>query len=249
MVSKSSIKFVQSLKLKKYRQKYNLFVVEGDKSVRSLLSQDPSSLHQLYAMSSWLDTLDTRVNPRLVESCTKEELKKLSLLTNPLDALALWKMPKSNQEGWQDAKRVIYLDDVQDPGNMGSIIRIADWYGVDYVIRSIDSADFYNPKVVQATMGSIGHVGLFTMSKEDLGAKLSDFYKIGADLTGTANVKTKAERLCLVIGNEGHGISPGILSILDERILISGSPNRIAESLNAAVASGILSHIIFGESL
>ena len=182
MVSKSSIKFVQSLKLKKFRQKYNLFVVEGEKSVRSLLSQDPSGLHQLFAISSWLESIDTRVNPRLVESCTKEELKKLSLLTNPLDVLALWKMPEHDIEELEKAKKVIYLDDVQDPGNMGTIIRIADWYGVDYVIRSIDSADFYNPKVVQATMGSIGHAGLLTMSKDDFGAKLSIFHKIGADL-------------------------------------------------------------------
>ena len=249
MVSKSSIKFVQSLKLKKYRQKYNLFVVEGEKSVRSLLSQDVSSLHQLYAISTWLDSIDTRVNPRLVQSCTKEELKKLSLLTNPTDVLALWKMPEFDPNGLQKAKKVIYLDDVQDPGNMGSVIRIADWYGVDYVVRSVDSADFFNPKVVQATMGSISHVGLLTIAKEAFGAAFFDFHKIGADLNGSTSIEATAERLCLVIGNEGHGIAPSILTALDERIQIAGAHNRTAESLNAAVASGILSHMIFGESL
>ena len=217
--------------------------------MRSLLSQDASSLHQLYAISSWLDSIDTRVNPRLVQSCTKEELKKLSLLTNPLDALALWKIPEHSGDELAGAKKVIYLDDVQDPGNMGSIIRIADWYGVDCVIRSVDSADFYNPKVVQATMGSIGHVRLLTMSKDDFGTELSAFHKIGADLNGRTHSHIKTDRLCLVIGNEGHGISTAVLSALDERIHIVGASNRTAESLNAAVASGILSHMIFGESL
>jgi len=249
MVSKSSIKFVQSLKLKKYRQKYNLFVVEGEKSVQTLLSHDAASLHQLYAISAWIESSDTRVNPRMVETCTKEELKKLSLLSNPPDVLALWTIPQELPSALEDAEKVIYLDDVQDPGNMGTIIRIADWYGVDLVVRSVDSADFFNPKVVQATMGSIGSVGLLTLSKSDFAIHMASHHKVGADMNGAPTLQSHSEKLCLVIGNEGHGVSDIIQSSLDERIHIAGADNRTADSLNAAVASGILSHILFGESL
>lgn len=249
MISKSVIKHIQSLRLKKFRQKYDLFVVEGDKSVSTLIAQDRLQLNQLFASSDWIARDDTGVNTRSAIDCTKEELKRLSLLQSTPDVIGVFEIPEPDERLIDKVQNVIYLDAIQDPGNLGTIIRIADWYGVDMVVRSPDSADFYNPKVVQSTMGSIGHVALETISQVDFKTAFDGFARIGASLSGDVTSVNKAHKTCLVIGNEGHGLSHEVNSNLSARIKIPGAQNKRAESLNAGVATGILCQMIFGESL
>lgn len=249
MLSKSSIKLLQSLKLKKHRQKYHLFVAEGHKTIITLLSHGAYPLDQLYASSDWMAKNNTRVNPSQVIICTKEELKKLSSLKSSPEVLGTFKYDELDDALISDLNSVIYLDDVQDPGNVGTIIRIADWYGVDAVIRSIDSADFYNPKVVQSTMGSMGHVRLYTVDKILLRDHLMDWDIIGAVMSSTGASKMNDKSVCLVIGNEGKGISDEVLGLITHHCHIPGVDHRQADSLNAAISAGILAQHIWGRQI
>jgi len=249
MVSKSRIKLLQSLRLKKYRQKYHLFVAEGEKCISTLLDHATYDLHQLYAISSWLDQHDTRVITEDVQNCTKEELKKLSSLKSSPSVIGVFRYKETEASMIQSCKSAIYLDDVQDPGNVGTIIRIADWYGVEAVIRSVDSADFYNPKVVQSSMGSIGHVKLITQDKIGIEDYLEGWSIVGAAMTSDKKSITSHPKQCLVIGNEGKGISSEVESILSATIHVPGSESKQADSLNAAISAGILAQHIWGGDL
>ena len=221
MVSKSRIKLLQSLRLKKYRQKYHLFVVEGEKCISTLLDHATYDLHQLYAISSWLEQHETRVSTEEAHNCTKEELKKLSSLKSSPSVIGVFRLKEQDISLLESCKSAIYLDDVQDPGNVGTIIRIADWYGVDAVIRSVDSADFYNPKVVQSSMGSIGHVKLITQDKSEMEEHLDNWSLLGASMTTDEAPISSHSNQCLVIGNEGKGISSEMESILTHHIHLS----------------------------
>ena len=249
MLSKSSIKLLQSLKLKKHRQKYHLFVAEGHKTITTLLSHGTYLLDQLYASSDWMAKNNTRVSTSQVIICTKEELKKLSSLKSSPEVLGIFKYEEPDVALVSHLESAIYLDDVQDPGNVGTIIRIADWYGVDAVIRSRDSADFYNPKVVQSTMGSIGHVKLHTVDKCMLRDHLKDWDIIGAVMSSKGSDRTTDKSACLVIGNEGKGISDEALGLITHHCHIPGADQRQADSLNAAIAAGILAQHIWGRQI
>lgn len=249
MVSKSSIKLLQSLKLKKHRQKYHLFVAEGDKTIRTLLSHGTYDLHQLYAISSWSANHNTRVTTREAIICTKEELKKLSSLKSSPDVLGVFKYKVTSPELISSFQSAIYLDDLQDPGNVGTVIRIADWYGVDCVIRSAESADFYNPKVVQASMGSIGHVKLITLDKLQLAKELSGWHIVGAAMSNEGASRDQQPKTCLVIGNEGRGMSEEVMQQLTHQIHIPGVAGKQADSLNAAISTGILAQHIWGADI
>ena len=186
----------------------------------------------------------------VIQEVNDKELKKISLLTSPSGSLALFEIPNNDISGVKELTNLIYLDGIQDPGNAGTIIRIADWYGVDGIIRSTDSADFFAPKVVQASMGSIGQVPLWTIDHAHFSNAFSSFKKVGASIEPMARYTPEANnRICLVVGNEGKGISPEIMEELDATIFIPGSHNKAAESLNVSVATGIICQHIFGESL
>ena len=137
MVSKSRIKLIQSLRLKKYRQKYHLFVAEGEKCISTLLDHATYDLDQLYAISDWIAHNETRVTTRDVHVCTKIELKKLSTLKSSPSVVGLFQIKNDDLSMIDAIDGAIYLDDVQDPGNVGTIIRIADWYGIDMVLSLI----------------------------------------------------------------------------------------------------------------
>ena len=250
MISKSRIKLIQSLRLKKYRQKYHLFVAEGEKCIRTLLDHAIYDLDQLYAISSWIENNETRVSTEKANICTNEELKKLSFLKNTSPVVGVFHLNEEDISTIKTCTSAIFLDDVQDPGNVGTIIRIADWYGVDTVIRSVDSADFYNPKVVQSSMGSIGHVKLITLDKSELSDHLVDWSMIGASMSPDQHSEASfSADTCLVIGNEGKGISSEIASSLTRTIHIRGDQDRQADSLNAAISTGILAQHIWGQQL
>jgi len=246
MVSKSMIKLLQSLAKKKHRQKYHLFVAEGHKCVTSMLNHKAYALDRLYAISDWIDAQDIGVSPSRVEICTKEELKKLSSLKSSPPVLAVFRYEEPQIEHLKNHSSLIYLDDLQDPGNVGTIIRIADWFGVDAVVRSTDSADFFNPKVVQATMGSLGKVKVYTLDKTEVASALQGWTLVGAAMQSGEKAIAQEQKIGLVLGNEGSGLSDEVSKLLTHTLHIPGDEDRSAESLNVAISAGILAQHIWG---
>ena len=244
MLSKLQLKYIQSLGHKKSRDEERVFIAEGPKIVEDFLWHGNVHVKQIYAVKNWLDTNQKNTdNIELIE-ITEQELERLSLLKTPNQVLAVVEKFEVPDDIDVKNKLSIVLDTIQDPGNLGTIIRIADWFGVKNIICSNDCADMYNGKVVQATMGSIARVIVFYKDlliwlNEQSGIKI-----YATALNGNAvNDFGKIKEGIIIIGNESKGISDSILQIVDEKISIPRFGD--AESLNAAVATGIiLSHVI-----
>ena len=232
MLSKAQIKLITGLHQKKYRNKSGLFLAEGPKVVQELLSSG-IGLHSLYTtgdLSAW---------PEQTVQVSESELRKLSALKNPGNTLGVFHLPKSGDLPLDGL--VIALDTIRDPGNLGTIIRLADWFGVRHIVCSQDTVDCFNPKVVQATMGSIARVSLHYL---DLAHFLSatDLPIYGGFMDAdSVYLQELAENAILVLGNEGQGISKPIEDQVDHRIAIPrfGSQGQ-TESLNVAMAAAIL---------
>ncbi|RYF89986.1 MAG: RNA methyltransferase [Chitinophagaceae bacterium] len=244
MLGKSQAKYIQSLGQKKVRDEAGLFLAEGPKIVSELLHMGAEEIVQLFAVKDWILQNEKDFAGIDVVEVDEVELGRISQMTTPNKVLATVRKPTSENDLSAKAMVSIVLDTIQDPGNLGTIIRIADWFNISQLICSKDCADVYNPKVVQSTMGSIMRVQtLYT----DLPAWLEeqkDVYIYAAALEGqnVATMKPLTEGI-LVIGNESKGISPDIMKLVDVKITIPRKGN--AESLNAAVATGIiLSHIL-----
>jgi len=236
MISQAQIKLIRSLHLKKNREEMNLFMAEGKKIADELLDCDNIEVVHIYASGNYFeDTPYTKV--------TEEEMKKISALTTPPNILALCRIPAENTT-IPDLKNelVLVLDDIRDPGNMGSIIRIADWFGIGYIFCTSECVDAYNPKVVQASMGSIARVkmdykNLRTILQE---SKDNHIPVYGAKLDGVNLLKEKlSTNGLLIIGNESNGISPELSRYITNAIKIPSFDGG-AESLNAAMATAIL---------
>lgn len=242
-VSKNRIKWLKSLHIKKYRQKYNNFIVEGDKMVREVLDQNPAAMLELYALEPWLSTNlpKGKVPADRIFDVSLTELGQMSGQNTPNQALALLDCDALPNVIPDKNGLVLYLDQIQDPGNMGAILRIADWFGLPGVIAGPGSADRFNAKVIQSTMGAFLRV---PVEETDLGAFLSgrsDYKILAADAKGVnAFTYPFPEKAVLIIGNEGNGISPGLFSLTDEVVSIPKGAEGGAESLNAAVAAGII---------
>lgn len=240
MLSKNQVKFIHSLQVKKNRMKEGVFVAEGPKAV-----SDISCLLQprlVFATCEWVERNSPRFSVNVV---TDDELRKISFLQHPQQVLAVFPMLLDGEdEGGVDCSSLsLALDGIQDPGNLGTIIRIADWFGIARIFCSLDTADVYNPKVVQATMGSIARVRVTYVDLRELLASLpSDFPVYGTFLDGD-NIyeKSLTPNGMIVMGNEGKGISPALRPLISRRLLIpSFSRNESsAESLNVAVATAI----------
>jgi TrmH family RNA methyltransferase len=247
MLSKTHTKYIQSLQHKKFRDEYGVFLTEGPKVVMDLLNSRKFICKEIFALRNWIQEQskqlsvlkDTAITP--VEDF---ELQKISSLSTAHAVVAVFEKVKPVQEINTASKITLVLDTIQDPGNLGTIIRIADWFGIENLICSIGCADMYNAKVVQSTMGSLGRVNIIytDLVKWLLENNAINIY--AASLEGK-NVKTVGhlKEGILVIGNEANGVSKEVMNVVNEKINIP----RIgeAESLNAAVATGIiLSHII-----
>lgn len=235
MLSKNKIKQIQQLKQKKYRNKYGLFVVEGKKSVTEFLENNMFALETLYHTK---DFKTTNKNTCIFE-ISENELKKISFLKTPQQVVAVFK--KTPIKEIQESDLLIALDAIQDPGNLGTIIRLADWFGVTKIVCSLDSVDCYNPKVVQATMGSLNRVAVvYTNLTSYLKAAKKPIY---AAVMDGENVYQKPliNKAILVMGNEANGISKENLSLVKEKIAIPkfGKQPK-TESLNVATATAIL---------
>lgn len=240
MISKNKIKYIRSLELKKNRNKEGKFVAEGFKVVDDLLALQPADL--IVATQEWLHGKHLADQTEVVE-VTEEELKKVSFLQHPQQVLAVFKQATSGDYSINTNELNLALDGVQDPGNLGTIIRIADWFGITHIYCSQDTADVYNPKVVQATMGSIARVkveyGNLLALVESLPADVPVY---GTLLDGDNIYQQQLEnRGLIVMGNEGKGISPALAKKVNRRLLIPNFPEgrATADSLNVAIATAI----------
>ncbi len=251
-LSTAQIKHLRSLKLKKYRSKYGQFLVEGDKLLREILLEDAPKPLAVYALPEWIAHLPERVQSEKIEilhPISPKTLERISLLQTPNKAIALMKIPAEKPSQFSSSGWAIYLDGLQDPGNMGTIWRIADWFGFRQIWASPDSVDFYNPKVIQASMGAFLHIPAATAAAEELEQlkPQKDFSFWGADMKGLPFGKWKApDQGLLVIGSEGKGLSPAVRQQIQNTISIPKAPQGKAESLNAAMATAILAAHIAG---
>ena len=244
MLGKSQAKYIQSLGQKKVRDVDGVFVAEGPKIIAELLASADANILQLYALYDWIAANSNDCNGIEIIEIDENDLTKISQLATPNKVLAVVKKQETPEHLSTKETVSLVLDTIQDPGNLGTIIRIADWFDIKQIICSKDCADMYNPKVVQSTMGSIVRV---KMLYTDLGSWLveqKDVFIYAAALEGqnVTAIKKITEGL-IVIGNESKGISAEIFEQVDVKITIP----RIgkAESLNAAVATGIiLSHVV-----
>lgn len=239
MLSKSKAKYIQSLGHKKQRDQDGIFIAEGPKIISELLSYVPQDVKELYAVASWIQANPAIAANMQVTEVSGEELGRISQLKTPNEVLAVVRQFETTDTISVKGKVTIVLDTIQDPGNLGTIIRIADWFGINTVVCSHDSADVYNPKVVQSTMGSIARVQVFYTNlnewlEQQLGVPVYACTLGGNDI---ATMNPISEGVIL-IGNESKGIHEDLLIMAGERISIPRKGK--AESLNAAVALGIV---------
>ena len=237
MISKQQIKFINSLKHNKYRLKYDCFIAEGVNVINEFIKAR-FEIQDVFAIAG------TQLLVNDVHIISKNDLKKISFLKNPSNSLAIFKKPilDFDLKNIKKEKLTIILDGVSDPGNMGTIIRTADWFGVDNIYISKQSSDVYSPKVVQATMGSLARVSVHRLSLELLlkRMKKNNIICYGATLSGDSVYKLIKPDCCtIVFGNETHGISDSVLRLIDKELSIPAK-NKHVDSLNVSVAFGII---------
>ncbi|WP_370097085.1 TrmH family RNA methyltransferase [Xanthomarina gelatinilytica] len=232
MLSKSQIKTITSLKQKKYRLQQGLFVAEGVKTINELLASQ-FSLQQLYTTNSF------KIDANLETVVSENELKKISFLKTPNTALAIFKIPEP--KAINTNQLLVALDNVRDPGNLGTIIRLCDWFGITDLVCNIETVDCYNPKVVQATMGSITRVNVSYLNLTDF-LKTTHMPIFGAFMEGDNIYKSQLpNKGILVLGNEANGISREIEQVITTKISIPRFGQlQSTESLNVATAAAIL---------
>jgi RNA methyltransferase, TrmH family len=238
MLGKSKTKYIQSLGQKKARDEEGLFIAEGPKIIAELLAENRMPVKEIYALQSWADEHASSADGINITVITEDELAKISQLSTPNQVVAL--VEKAKEPVLKPSGKVsLVLDGIQDPGNLGTIIRIGDWFGIDQIICSNDCADQYNPKVVQATMGSLSRIKLqYTDPVSWLsGNKSIPVYAAALDGKDIAGIPVITEGI-IIIGNEARGIRPEVMKLATERITIPKKGK--AESLNAAVATGII---------
>ncbi len=239
MLSKNQIKFIKSLDKKKYRNESGCFLAEGNKLVADMLPYFQCEV--LVAKPAWLATQgDIKAKELIV--VTGDEIERSSLLQHPQDVIAVFRQPAYRLDKEELTNELsLVLDSIQDPGNMGTIIRIAGWFGIRNIICSPDTADCYNPKTVQATMGALARVKVHYLPLEEF-LSSCQLPVYGTFLAGK-NIYTEelADTGLIVMGNEGQGISYAIEPFINKRLYIPGYPpgEESTESLNVAVATAV----------
>ncbi len=225
----------------------NRFIAEGSINVLDFV-KGPLQVEKIYATAGWLATHDPDLSTIDCETVTSKEMAKITALKNPSEVLAVVEKPSYPLP---DIKQVtgfvLALDDIKDPGNLGTIIRTADWFGIHDIVCSTETVDTFNPKVIQATMGSLAHVRVhYTRLANWFDGKPEDLKIFGAVLDGEDIRKVeKPEKGVLLIGSEAHGISKALYPFVDARIRIPSAKTSGAESLNAAVATAIVCWTFF----
>ncbi|MBD1393191.1 TrmH family RNA methyltransferase [Mucilaginibacter glaciei] len=247
MLSKSQISLLTSLQHKKFRREHGLFIVEGHKSIAEFVEShyQIDTIFHTYGNSPKLLKLSQKIN---FQEISLNDLQKISSLKTPADIIATIKVPQLTVSEPMNLKNKfsLVLDGIQDPGNMGTIIRTADWFGITNVICSEDSVDAYNPKVVQATMGSLARINISYTDLDDLLSHVN-LPVFGALLNGqniyTTNFGTEG---LIIMGNEGNGIRPSVQQLVTKAVTIPRIGN--AESLNVAIATAIFCSEAAGKS-
>jgi TrmH family RNA methyltransferase len=240
MLSKSKIKFIQSLEKKKYRTESACFLAEGNKLVADILPFFDCEL--LIAQPSWLATQGD-INAKELIVVEDDDIRKASLLQHPQEVIAVFRQPDYSLDKEKvRTELTLALDGIQDPGNLGTIIRLADWFGIHQVICSPKTVDIYNPKTIQATMGALAHVNVIYMPLNELFEELQGTPVYGTFLDGKSIYEQSlSPNGLIVMGNEGNGISPELASKITNRLYIPNYPQgtESTESLNVAVATAI----------
>jgi TrmH family RNA methyltransferase len=247
MLSKNKIKLIKSLGSKKVRSECNLFVAEGTKLVTEIINSQ-LVINYLVCTQDWFNENRKLIVSRYKESdiVSQDELNRISYLKTPQPVLCITEIPKYELNLHDLTNKLsLLLDNIQDPGNLGTIIRIADWFGIEHIICSYNSADVFNPKVVQASMGAVCRVKIYY---EDINEVANNIKSLSIPLYGTSlkgkNIYNEelANRGFIVMGNESKGISPGLEQLLDKKLIIPFFPEtqKRSESLNVAVATAIV---------
>jgi TrmH family RNA methyltransferase len=243
MLSKTKVKYIQSLGHKKRRDEEQVFIAEGPKIVSELLLEPDMKVIEIFALAEWLlqNPLPANIQRLIV---TEEELEKITQLSTPNKVMAIFQQPKAIVDIITKDKWVLLLDGIQDPGNMGTIIRIADWFGIKQIICSHECASIYNTKVIQSSMASIARVEVLVTDLLPWINQHADCNYYAASLEGKDLTSMgKLKKGIIMIGNESKGLNPSLLA--KANILITIPRIGKAESLNASVATGIiLSHLV-----
>lgn len=250
MLSKNQLKLINSLRLSKNRQEEGLFIAEGVKLVDELLSSD-FAVEKIFATDGWISGSHIPKHRYLVDivEISQQELEKISVLNTPNQVLAIARIPETHAAGDFSGEWVLALDQIRDPGNLGTIIRTADWFGIDRIVAASGSVDIWNPKVVQASMGSVFRMPFHYVDLQKfLNTHASQVPVYGTLLEGedVTTVRFKTGGI-VVIGNESHGISEEIIPLITGRITIPGAlkgPKGRAESLNASIAAALICYEI-----
>ena len=234
MVSKKDIKLISSLKQKKFRDLNKSFVVEGKKSISEFLDSKFKLIKLFSIDCSFFADINRQVEVK------SEELKKISFFNSPDDHLAIFQIP--NQKSINETRLIVALESIRDPGNLGTIIRTCEWFGINDIICSNDSVDCFNPKVVQSAMGSLSRISINYL---DLNSYLKNtkLNLTGMTLNGDSlyNNKSSFEKGILIFGNEANGISDKLLSLLNQNLTIPRSINSdFPESLNLSISVGVV---------
>jgi TrmH family RNA methyltransferase len=249
MLSKNKIKFINSIKKKKYREIHHCFFVEGEKMVDELLHSEIETT-EIFATPDWLDQnkqIESIKNQTEIHEITETELKKISALSTPNKIFAIAKQPTYTYNlNTIQSELSLFLDNINDPGNLGTIIRIADWFGIKHIFCSLESVDLYNPKVVQSTMGALFRVKVHYVDPIDFlssANNLKDYMVYGTFLEGE-NIYNEqlSESGLIIMGSESHGISDDIKPHVDKKLFIPNYPKdrKTSESLNISVATSII---------
>jgi RNA methyltransferase, TrmH family len=261
-LSKAKNKHLQALKLKKFREELGLFTVEGEKIAGELLSSKSIEIDEIFALDSWIAANEKAlwVHQTKIVEVSEVELKQISNLTTPNKVLIVArKTPPPDILGTSPHNDDLiqksfsfYLDGIQDPGNLGTIMRIADWFSIPYVFCSPTTVDAFNPKVIQASMGAFLRVQTLEMDFDSLKNRYPELPIFAAILRGDNIFETVSKndfprRGIVIIGNEGNGISEKLIETADFKITIPGGGG--AESLNAAVSTGIIAAILTNGSV
>ena len=247
MISKNRLKYIRSLEMKKYRKADGVFVAEGHKLVGDLL--DVFECTYLVATAEWLSANASWVERQRrveIDEVTEDELRRVSFQETPQQVLAVFKQPVYSVDVNEVVRKqlCLALDDVQNPGNLGTIVRLADWFGIEHIFCSKGCADIYNQKTVQATMGGIARVQVHYVDLPEMLSSLERGIPIYGTFLDGDNMyqKTLEKRGLIVMGNEGKGVSREVEALVTERLYIPNFPEgrETSESLNVAIATAIV---------
>lgn len=247
MISKSQIKHIKALHTKKHREEEQAFIVEGIKSVLEIVNEDPKLIREIFATEQFIKSNQTALNHANIKynSVTENELLQISQLTNPNDALAVCK----NFENLTDDLNLntqfsFYLDDIRDPGNLGTIIRICSWFGITNLYCSPTTVELYNPKCIQSTMGAFLRVKVHYVELEELIANKNIKNIYATEMNGENIYNEDLKSGLIIIGNEANGIGELAKKLATKKLTIP-SASQNTESLNAAVATSIIASEFF----